>query len=178
MRKKLSGAGGLTLVEMMAAVVILILLGLLLNTGLQMAVSTYRSIVAQSEVELLLSTAVDALADDLRYARDVEADGTYTSDSYGEGTTLGLDAQGQLVARCGTGEKRVLSTGAYGLNGAYRVKEAAEGTKIVTWDAASGTFTIHLRVETTDGKISAETPDDGVTIRCLNPKKDETGGET
>ncbi len=178
MRKKLSGASGLTLVEMMAAVVILILLGLLLNTGLQMAVSTYRAIVAQSEVELLLSTAVDALADDLRYARNVEADGTYTSDSYGEGTTLGLDAEGQLVAQCGTGEKRVLSTGAYGLNRAYRMSAVAEDKEIVTWNDASGTFTIELRVETTDGKISAETPDNGVIIRCLNPRKNETGGET
>ena len=48
MRKKLRGEGGLTLVELLAAVVILILLGLLLNTGLQMAVRTYRAVTAQS----------------------------------------------------------------------------------------------------------------------------------
>ena len=175
MRKKLSSGSGLTLVEMLAAVVILILLGLLLNTGLQMAMSTYRAIVAQSEVELLLSTAVDALADDLRYARDVSGSGgsfTYTSDSFGANTDLTLD-NGQIMAN----GMRVLPSGAYGLNGAYQVK-ATGAAGIVTWDETGGTFTIELRVETTDGKISAETPADGVIIRCLNPKKDEAGGGT
>lgn len=180
MRKKLNSESGLTLVEMLAAVVILILLGLLLNTGLQMAMSTYRTIVAQSEVELLLSTAVDAISDDLRYARDVAEDGadgfTYTSDSFGADTALDLNSDGQIVAKVGEEEKRLLSTGAYGLNGAYQVKKTADDTEIVNWDEAAGTFTIKLRVQTKDGKIGVETPAEGVTVRCLNPKKDKTGG--
>lgn len=178
MRRKRNSESGLTLVEVLAAVVILILLGLLLNTGLQMAMNTYRAITAQSEVELLLSTAVDALANDLRYARDVSGSGdsfTYTSDSFGENTSLTLD-EGQIMAN----GKRLLSTGAYGLNGAYQVKQVPGDTEIVTCTEDNGeiTFTIKLRVETTDGKISAETPDAGVIIRCLNPKKDEAGGGT
>lgn len=180
MRKKLNSESGLTLVEMLAVVVILILLGLLLNTGLQMAMSTYRTIVAQSEVELLLSTAVDAISDDLRYARDVAEDGadgfTYTSDSFGADTALDLNSVGQIVARVGDEEKRLLSTGAYGLNGAYQVKKTAEDKEIVSWDETAGTFTIQMKVETTDGAISAQTPNGGVTVRCLNAKKDTTGG--
>lgn len=165
MRKKLRDEGGLTLVELLAAVVILILLGLLLNTGLQ-AVRTYRAMTAQSEVELLLSTAVDALADDLRYARDVSADGigfTYTSDSYGAGTSLTVDENGQILAN----GKRVLPTGAYGLKGAYRVKEMEIGY-------AEPNFTIELTITTKDEAISAGT---SVTVRCLNGKRDgATGG--
>lgn len=179
MRKKLNSESGLTLVEMLCAVVILILLGLLLNTGLQMAMSTYRTIVARSEVELLLSTAVDALADDLRYARDVTGSGasfTYTSDSFGVGAALEVNSDGQIVAKVGEERKRLLSTGAYGLNGAYQVKKTADDTEIVNWNEAAGTFTIKLSVQTKDGKIGAETPAEGVTVRCLNPKKDETGG--
>lgn len=175
MRKKLSSESGLTLVEMLATVVVLILLGLLLNTGLQMAMSTYRAIVAQSEVELLLSTAVDALTDELRYARNV-TDGaggvTYDSDSYGNGVRLDVDpTDGQIKAYQGTAVdgKRVLSTGAYGLNGAYRV----ENMKI---SYTRPNFTIELTVETKDGAVSAQTPDEGVTVRCLNAKRDTTGG--
>lgn len=167
MRKKLRGEGGLTLVEMLAAVVVLILLGLLLNTGLQMAMSTYRAIVAQSETELLVSTAVNALADDLRCARDVSGSGTgftYTSDSFGADAALDLNSDGQIVAKVGGEEKRLLSTGAYGLNGAYQVKEM----KI---SYTQPNFTIELTVETKDGAISARTPDGGVTVRCLNPGK-------
>lgn len=73
MRRKLAGHEGLTLVELLAAVVILILLGLILNAGLQMAMTSYRAMIAQSETELLLSTLADILADDLRYAEDVAA---------------------------------------------------------------------------------------------------------
>lgn len=168
MRKKLNSESGLTLVEMLAVVVILILLGLLLNTGLQMAMSTYRTIVAQSEVELLLSTAVDAISDDLRYARNVAEDGaggfTYTSDSFGADAALGLNSDGQIVAMVGGEAKRLLSTGAYGLNGAYRV----ENMKI---SYTRPNFTIKLTVETKDGAVSAQTPDKGVTVRCLNPGK-------
>ena len=72
MRKKLSRSEGLTLVEMLAAVVILVLLGLILNAGLHMALNSYRTMCAQSETELLLSTLLNTLADDLRYASDVE----------------------------------------------------------------------------------------------------------
>lgn len=50
MRKKLNSESGLTLVEMLCAVAILVLLVLLLSTGMQMALRTYRDIVAQSEV--------------------------------------------------------------------------------------------------------------------------------
>ena len=47
MRKKLSRSEGLTLVEMLAAVVILVLLGLILNAGLHMALNSYRTMCAQ-----------------------------------------------------------------------------------------------------------------------------------
>ena len=75
MRRKLAGQGGLTLVEVLAAAVILVLLGLIVNAGMQMALSSYRAMVAQSETGLLLSTLADTLADDLRYA-EVTVDGS------------------------------------------------------------------------------------------------------
>ena len=167
MRRKLAGQEGLTLVEVLAAVVILVLLGLILNAGMQMAVNSYRVMIAQSETELLLSTAVNALADDLRCARDVSGSGTgftYTSGSFGADAALGLNSDGQIVAKVGGEEKRLLSTGAYGLNGAYQVK----AMKI---SYTQPNFTIELTVETKDGAISARTPDGGVTVRCLNPGK-------
>lgn len=75
MKKKLNQQAGLTLIEMLVATAILILLTMMLGTGLSMTVNSYRKVVAQSEVDLLLSTAMDALADDLRFARDIKDDG-------------------------------------------------------------------------------------------------------
>ena len=194
MKRKLNSEAGVTLVEMLAAVVVLFMLGLVLLAGLQMAMRTYWTIIAQNEMELLVSTAVDALADDLRYAWNVvDAPGnaaartafTYSSDSYGPGTYLDWST-GKITAKSSSGSSesfQFLSTGAYGKDEAYmsyKVCQVDEKTPIVDYapkDPASGdeiTFTIKLKVVLADGSdetISASTPKDGVTIRCLNPKK-------
>lgn len=182
MKRKLKSGRGFTVVEMLAAAVVLILLGLMMNTGFQMALRTYRSITARSELDLLLSTAVDALADDLRYARNVSGEGTgftYSSDSFGENASFTVDTsdtKGQILAN----GLRVLSTGAYGLNGAYRVSDLTVTAAIS--DDGEVTFTIELTVETTDAgnPMSASTPAGGITVRCLNRKTESTppGGET
>lgn len=184
MRRKRESCQGFTLVEMLAAAVILILLGLMLNTGIQMAMRTYRSLVAHSELELLVSTAVDALADDLRYAQNVsgtDENFSYTSDSFGADTRFSIDSNedspswGQILAN----GKRVLSTGAYGLERAYQVEDLSVVPAV---DGTSGeiTFTIKLTVTTRDGSISVSTPAEGVNVRCLNrnPVDPPAGGET
>lgn len=187
MKKKLREEAGLTMVEMLAAVVILMLLSLMLGTGLQMALNSYQTVIAESEVDLLLSTAVNAIADDLRYARDVDtledvtvdgktvcSDFTYKSDSFGDNIRLVLNDSkgGQIMAN----DMLFLSNGAYG-NGGISYKEYIVTNMKVTHDEnALGEiiFTIYLRVETTDGKISAETPNGGVTVRCMNPPIETT----
>lgn len=115
MRKKLKEEAGLTVVEMLAATAVLTLLALMLSTGLQMVMSSYRTMIAQSETELLLSNAVNTLAGDLRYAWNVQGnDGaeirysddtqyapgfTYNSGFYGENAFLEVDDRGQIMAK-------------------------------------------------------------------------------
>ena len=178
MRKKLEGKAGFTLVEMLAAAMILILLAVMLGTGLQMAMRNYRTVIAKSELELLVSTAVDALADDLRFAWKVKTkNGTeldaYDSDSYGAGTSLDLK-DGQIIAKSSDSPEdgyRVLSTGAYGKNESYRKY------KITKLDISykDGAFSISLAAATEDDTISAGT---SVKVRCLNPMKDATEDTT
>lgn len=174
MREKLRKEQGFTLVEMLCAVAILILLGLMLNTGLQMAIRSYQDITAGSEAALLLSTLSDALADDLRYARDVmtDEDGKllyYNSDSYNSGSnkaSLTIDENGHVKAS----GKRVLPEGAYG-NGAYKV----ETMNITYVTKSNGSFfTIELKVAQTEGTISAGTE---FTVRCLSGPKGEGAEE-
>ena len=194
MKKKFNSKAGLTLVELLAVMAILVLLGLMMTTGLRMALRTYQSIVAQSEVELLLSTAVDALADDLRYAWDFEASEdvahgnanvtfTYYSDSYGEKTRLDLDDDGQIVAKSVGNQEgwRVLPTGAYGSRTSFESYEVTDLRITHNADPVTReiTFTIELTVaaETSDGtSVSASTPEGGVTVRCLNPMIVTVGG--
>ena len=186
MKQKLNSQAGLTLVEMLASTAILMLLALMLNTGLQMMFRTYQTMIAKSEVELLLSTAVDALADDLRYAwyvkdyRDPEdpVPFQYSSDSFGAKTHLELNG-GQITAK--SDEKPegwlVLPTGAYGSTTSYKEYKVTDLRITYRTDPTTKeiTFTVYLTVATEDGSIRAGTPiaedgtELGVTVRCLNP---------
>lgn len=85
MRKKLKECGGFTMVEMLCVVAILVLLCLMVDSGLSLAMRSYRDIVAESETQLLLNDLSDALSDKLRYAivtvkKTKQVDGTIKTD--------------------------------------------------------------------------------------------------
>lgn len=166
MRRKLAERSGLTLVEMLAAVAVLALLGLVLSAGMQMAMDSYHSMVAQSETELLLSTLADTLADDLRYAEAVKTDGdenlvSYYSDSYGENTQLSVKDD-KVYASSGGKDMRVLPDGAYG-KGRYAVDKMD-----ITY--ADNVFQLTLSVKEKNSDIGASTD---LSVRCLNPESEE-----
>lgn len=178
MIRKWKDSRGLTLVETLCAVAILVLLGLLINTGLQLAVHSYQDVTAQEELELLAASLSDALADDLRYATfpDTNSDGSlksYHSGRYNIGTretklSIGKGDgeekkdKGQLYAN----DYRVLPSGAYG-NGAYVIgkNDGTSGLEII-YDKVTGLFTVDLTVKQAEGELFARAH---FTVRCLNP---------
>lgn len=181
MTRKWKDSRGLTLVEMLCAVVILVLLGLLINTGLQLAVHSYQDVTAQEELELLAASLSDALADDLRYAKTPikAASGdtlleyhserynisgtTSTKLSIGKGEENGGKDKGQLYAN----DYRVLPSGAYGSGGAY-VIEKNDGTAglTITYNEDTRLFTVDLTVKQAEGDLFAEA---NFTVRRLSP---------
>lgn len=192
MRKKLKDNGGLTLVEMLCAVAILVLLCLMMNTGIGMAVKTYRDITAESEAELLVSTLSDALADKLRYAVVTEKTNAgateYTTfiskentiDTYGNVSAVTLEA-GQVKVD----GKRLLPEGAYGAYGMfdmayigkYKVEQKDASTPLVTYippaDADdSPSFKVAFKITSAENNGITKTAE--FTVRCLNPKKEGT----
>lgn len=80
MRKKLRNEQGTTFVEMLAAVLVLIFLSLMINTGLNLGLNAYRRMISHSECQVLLSTAADTLINELRFARDMEFEADTPSD--------------------------------------------------------------------------------------------------
>jgi len=164
-KQKLRSSGGLTLVEMLCGVVILILLGLLLNTGLSMAVKSYMDVTAESETQLLLSTVADALSDKLRYSTVTkDADGTLKPGS----VTVTITGESSLVAKKGqvlVNDKRLLPDGAYG-RGKYIVESSIGTGELITYDSTTNCFILNLKVREASGDISASTT---LSVRCLNP---------
>lgn len=191
MRKKRNREAGFTMVEMLMALLVLAMASMMTATGIQVALRSHRILTAQNEAELLLTSAVDAIADELRYAWNVngpvpnvgtEANGadvnfTYYSDSYSnepdeaEEIRLDLNSNGQIIAKNNSDIKwQVLPAGTYGEGGKYTVESMKitleHDTAASPGDLVEVTFTIELTV--TDGNISASTPSGGVTVRCLN----------
>ena len=143
--EKLRSRKGTTIVEMMAAVVIMVLLSMMLNTGFGLLMNAYHSMTAASEAKTLLSMAGNVATEELRFAARVSpvANGIqYDSDSF-EGMVLKTE-NGKLVTVGPSGTKQLLAGGAY--------------------DSTGGVVTFTLKVKEGE-KIRAERE---FQVRCLN----------
>lgn len=157
MRYKLRDSRGLTLVEMLCATLILIMLVLLIGSGTHMAMDSYKRMVVRSEMELLMSSLSNALADELRYASDINpSSGTltdYRSWRYGGSTKLSVQTGsenkkrvGMVVAGSGAGGPfLIVASGSYG-GETWAGGVVADGLKI-TYDAADRAFNVELKVQ-------------------------------
>lgn len=176
MRKKLRDSSGLTMVEMLCATAILVLLCLMMNTGIHMAVVSYRMITAESEAQLLLSSLSDALADKLRYCVVyTNEDGTAVTD-YSIGDVTMPD--GMVLV----GGSKLLPEGAYGIpdgfyKGDYQVTMGsavpgapASASLKDAYQKSTNSFAIKLTVEDVNLGIVKTTE---LTVRCLNPVRKE-----
>lgn len=187
MRRKLKDTGGFSFVETLCAMALLVLLCLMMYTGIQMALKTYREITAESELRLLRSSLSDVLTDRLRYASVTGPDdggGGITPRKCTFGTGIGAGGRLTGVAISADGMfmvdgKRVLSDGAYGEkifggNGRrYRVEAAPGGSvpliKLIKY-GSDHFFEIKFTVTDTRTHISQAAE---LTVRCLNPVKKE-----
>ena len=174
MKHKLKERAGLTLVEMLCAMLILSLMGFLLHAGLSMAMQSYLHLTAEAETQIQLNSLTNAIAAELRYAHGVsgDADPTYNGDC-----RITLESRGHICA----GDRELLPAEKDGAGGAYHGEKysaapIAVGVPIVQY--ADGCFTVNLKVVWNGHAVSAQTPEGGVVIRCLNPPEEtEEGGE-
>lgn len=168
LRKKLSDAGGLTVIEMLCATCILVLLCVMLATGLSMATYQYRMLTAEAETELLVNSIVSSLSDRLRENKltvtvSEGGDGSY-SYSIGEITT----AQGNTYA--GT-TAPAMGTVILEKNVPLKDGELVAPLKVVTGSGAGETTTIlpvGTKITIAGATATATLPADGGSV-LLNP---------
>lgn len=72
MMRKIKGRGGFTLAETLLATLILLLVATIMTTGIPAAKTAYEKVILGSNAQLLLSTAVNTLRDELGTAWDVK----------------------------------------------------------------------------------------------------------
>lgn len=90
MKHKLRSRRGMTLSEVLMAMLILSLVTVGMAAGIGASLRVYRQATEASDAQMLASTLSTALMDELRYARDIQADGSFTSDTFGEGVSVDL----------------------------------------------------------------------------------------
>ena len=135
--KKLRAQRGMTLTELLVALLILSLVTVGVAAGVGTSLRVYRQATAASEAQMLASTLSAALMDELRYARDIQADGSFTSKDFGEKAAVAVAADGQLTL----GGEKIVSSAAY----AGLTVQAPPGEKLVEYDGG-GMFHVSLVV--------------------------------
>ena len=90
---KLKDKKGLTLVEMLCTVAILVLVSMVMVLGVQLGVRSYAKSVSYSEAQVLCSTLTTTISDELRYSGTLKVDGSgnvtgFFSQQFGAGAAL------------------------------------------------------------------------------------------
>jgi len=83
--RKIRDKKGFTLIEMLACVVTLLLIGMIVSTGMNLATMSLRETTFESDSQMLESTLNMYIGDILRHATDVKEDATgvtFTNDAY------------------------------------------------------------------------------------------------
>ena len=113
--------GGFTLVETLIVVFILALIAAAGAVGISGILSTRTGMIQTADAEILGSTALQTVANELRFGQGVkieESSGStsgvlhLSSTTYGP-TTIGLDSDGKLVAGTGADATQILTSHTY-----------------------------------------------------------------
>ena len=145
--KKLRSRGGMTLTELLCAVVIVLLLSGLLAVGERFAARAYRQSKAVSQAQVLSSTLTAAVSDKLCYCGSVSPDGdqifirdmgSVEGDEKGE--VFRVSADGELLL----GENKLLGSRAY-----------PQGLQVedfhMEYDSTGGIFRVSFRIVDSGG---------------------------
>lgn len=159
MKGKLCSSGGYTVLESLAAMIIVVILLSAIATGTAVSVTVYKQSTSLSEGEVLSSTLFEAISDELRFASNITVVGggddhlnTFTSVNYGLGAGFSNEAGRIKIA-----DSNLLSEPTY---------TGLDATADITY--ASGVFDVAV-VVTDPNRGDAECSRAEFNITPLNP---------
>ena len=146
--KKLKSKKGFTLVEMMACVLTMTMIGLICTLGLNMATRSYNESLFESGSQMLESMVDTSLGDVLRYSYDVTVDGSNNVTGLSNATfdvthgTVKLNAEGHLVLVKNAAGSEVLLIG----DNVY-AEDMYLADLVITYDATNYVYTGHYTIK-------------------------------
>lgn len=164
-RRSMKSQAGFTLAETLLAVLILLLVGVIVATGMPAVQNAYDKVVVAANAQALLSTATEALRDELgsAWSVDLQPDGTieYYSADTGARSILFSDS-----------EKGVLVTD-YVMNAGFNDDETKlsyleSGRPLVSKEAANGNLTVKYSEAAYKTTTSGDTTTTDRTIITMN----------
>ena len=152
---------GLTLVEMLCTVVIMLLVSIGMVNGVSLAVRSYQKSLMASESQVLCSTLTNVVSDELRYSGTTywpEQEGEpvrFYSRTYGDKCSFGQNEAGQVTL----GDQKLLPSKAYHYGMQAQVNLGRK---------ADNTFSVIIQITSAQGQPLAETTFD---VEKLNPQR-------
>ncbi len=160
--KKLRNIRGLTMVELLCCILILLLSSALVALGANLAIRTYRECMESSEAQVLCSTLTTAISDKLRYCGSVteSTDGGFSQifiqnvgNVEGEGEAFQIAEDGTVTL----GSAKLLGSGVYPRN--LKVSK-------LEMSYASRVFTVTLEIADQNGNVLAK--NEGFQVKRIN----------
>ena len=148
--KKLRDKRGMTLVEMLCAVLLLLMMSGLLTLGVNFAVKTYHESMQSSQAQELCSTITAAISDKLRYCGSVSKNGDSIfiqdvgSVSGSEGEIFSVNRSGEITLDA-LGSKKLLGSKSYPRG--LRVSELK-----MSYDSDSEIFSVSFKITNAAGE--------------------------
>jgi len=166
MREKLRSSKGMTLTELLVALVVVSLIGTALSVGINSAAKVYRDATQIYEAETLCGTIITCLEDEFRFGRNVHdntnGDVVFDSWSFGndvkvtfpEGKVLigDVNLAEVLYVNSGGGNRKLLGDMAY--TSGLKVLNGDEQSKI-SYNDTDGQVTIKIAVGPDDETVYA-----------------------
>ncbi len=123
-RQKIHSKGGFTLAEMLLAIIILLLVSVIMVTGIPAAKEAYEKVVLASNAEVLLSTTISSLRNELGTAQDPDTSTEATGLPDGSAIAYYNSARGATSRIYVPDDKKIMIQRYYSADGLSKNDEA------------------------------------------------------
>ncbi len=164
MKKKVRSSKGMTLTELLVALMIVALIGAALTVGVNSAVNVYRDSTRLYEAETLCGTILTSLEDEFRFGRNIrnqtvgsDTEVLFDSQTFGNNVKVIVDGNGKImIGPAEDSSYQLLNNKAY-TSGLKVLKDTATKDNYdISYDASTKQITIKITVgsDITDASVT------------------------